>query len=217
MDLEQIYNFAKEKLETEGTGHDWLHALRVEKNAQAISLSELSPSDIEIIKASVWLHDTIDPKLASTHRVTITDIQKLLDQAKASKKESQEIIEIIQNISYSKNLEEKRSLSLLGQIVQDADRLDALGAIGIARAFYYGGSKNHALYNEKKARDIQQLTEVNYREQASVLNHFYEKLLNLKDLMNTSMGKQMATERTKFMEEYLTLFYQEIEMDEPID
>ena len=217
MDLEQIYNFAKEKLETEGTGHDWLHALRVEKNAQAISPSELSPSEIEMIKASVWLHDTIDPKIASTHRVTITDIQELLEQAKANKKESQEIIEIIQNISYSKNLEEKRFLSSLGQIVQDADRLDALGAIGIARAFYYGGSKNHALYNDETARDIQKLTEANYREQESVLNHFYEKLLHLKNSMNTPMGKKIAIERTKFMEEYLTHFYQEIEIDEPAD
>lgn len=118
------------------------------------------------------------------------------------------------NISYSKNLSKNRELSQLGKIVQDADRLDALGAVGIARAFYYGGSKNHSLYNDTEPRPTDQLTEDNYREQRSVINHFYEKLLHLKNSMNTPLGKQTAQERTKFMEDYLIQFDQETKINE---
>lgn len=210
MNLKSIYKFSKGKLSGESTGHDWSHALRVEKNALKIMPAGLSRSEKEIIKAASWLHDTIDPKLSDARRTSISDIKLELKKAHASSKEIDEILYIIQNLSYSKNLERSRSLSLVGQIVQDADRLDALGAIGIARTFYYGGSKDHVLYNEKNARRKNELTEENYREQDSIINHFHEKLLFLKDAMNTPLAKEIADKRTIFMEEFLVQFNEEI-------
>ena len=213
VDLNQIYTFSKEKLQNDRTGHDWLHALRVEKNALDICPKNLSKSEQSIIQASIWLHDIIDPKISPSQKTSITEIKTLLNQANANEKEKEEILHIIQNISYSKNIEKKQSLSLLGQIVQDADRLDALGAIGIARTFYYGGSQNHSLYNGQPARKIDELTEENYRKENSVINHFYEKLLHLESEMNTEIGKEMARERTHFMKTFLTHFDQETAID----
>lgn len=209
MNLNLIYYFAKNKLEGESSGHDWLHALRVERNAINISPQGLTQSEQNIIKICCWLHDTIDPKLSDSKKTTISDIRKLLKKAEVNKNTIQEIIYIIQNLSYSKNIEKKKELSLVGKIVQDADRLDAIGAIGIARAFYYGGNKEHVLYNNKEARHINEMTEVNYRDQDSVINHFYEKLLLLKDSMNTKNAKIIANQRTEFMESFLKQFYEE--------
>lgn len=210
MDLDLIYNFAEEILEKDTSGHDWLHALRVEKNALDISPPILSKSQLELIQAACWLHDTIDPKVSTLLTTNIADIENLLKKSKASNEESKEIIYIIQNLSYSKNLQEKRELSFLGQIVQDADRLDAIGAIGIARAFYYGGSKKHVLYSDQKSRKVEEITEENYREQTSILNHFYEKLFHLEQSMNTEEAKKMARKRTNFMKVFLDHFYEEI-------
>lgn len=210
MDLSLIYQFAKEKLQTDRSGHDWLHALRVEKNALKISPSDLSKSQQEMIRAAAWLHDTIDPKLVGSIDTKIDDLNHLLEKAGASQDEKINILESIQNLSYSKNLQQKQSLSVIGQIVQDADRLDAIGAIGIARAFYYGGSQGHLLYNDEKARAVAELTEENYRQPNSVINHFDEKLLQLEKSMNTPAAKKIAQERTAFMKQYLDTFNQEI-------
>lgn len=213
MDLNLIYHFAKDLLEDEKSGHDWLHALRVEKNALKICPSNLSEKDIKIIKVACWLHDTIDPKITKKQKMKVKDIRIILDQAGASSVEINEIIYTIQNLSYSDNLEGDKELSLLGQIVQDADRLDAIGAIGIARAFYYGGSQQHALYNDEKPRNIETITEINYKEQKSIINHFYEKLLHLQSSMNTPKAKKIASKKTSFMELFLAHFYQDIHYD----
>lgn len=213
MDLNLIYHFAKDLLEDEKSGHDWLHALRVEKNALKICPSNLSEKDIKIIKVACWLHDTIDPKITKKQKIKVKDIRIILDQAGASSVEINEIIYTIQNLSYSDNLEGDKELSLLGQIVQDADRLDAIGAIGIARAFYYGGSQQHALYNDEKPRNIETITEINYKEQKSIINHFYEKLLHLQSSMNTPKAKKIASKKTSFMELFLAHFYQDIHYD----
>lgn len=209
MNLKLIHEFSRKKLENERSGHDWLHALRVEKNALEISQNELSKKEIGIIKASSWLHDTIDPKIISSKKGSIYKVKEILQRAEASKDEINEITSIIQNISYSKNIEKKQKLSFLGKIVQDADRLDAIGAIGIARTFYYGGSKGHSLYTSKSYRSIEDITEENYREQNSVINHFYEKLLHLESLMNTENAKKIAHDRTNFMKLFLKKFKEE--------
>ena len=211
MDLEAIKGFAKAILKEDATGHDWQHALRVEANAQKIYPPELKKEEVDIIRAASWLHDTIDEKLAATQRQDVATIEKLLLNNGATREQTSQTLFIMQNLSYSKNLEQKIDLSLLGQIVQDADRLDAIGAIGIARAFYYGGSQGEALYNEEKARTVADLTSENYRDNSSVLNHFYEKLLLLKEQMNTEAGRQEAERRTKFMEQFITQFYREID------
>lgn len=210
MNLDKVYQFAKNTLENEETAHDWQHALRVEKNALMLAPSTLSPKDFEIIKASCWLHDTIDPKIKYTKQLQITEVETLLKEADADSHQINEIQYIIQNLSYSKNLTQKKKLSFLGQIVQDADRLDALGAIGIARAFYYGGSKNHALYTNNPPRKTADITEENYRQQNSVINHFYEKLLLLEDTMNTAKAQSIARERSKLMEIFLEQLFDEI-------
>lgn len=210
MDLEKVYNFSKNILENDATGHDWKHALRVEKNALAISPTSLSKNKMNIIKVSCWLHDTIDPKISNTKQVQLEDLDRLLKSANATTNQIKKILYIIQNLSYSKNIDQKQELDLLGKIVQDADRLDAIGAIGIARAFYYGGSKKHLLYDSNPPRAKEEITEENYRNQESVVNHFYEKLLTLENSMNTEKAKKIAKGRTKIMEVFLDDFFDEI-------
>ena len=210
MKLDAIKNFAQSVLGDDTTGHDWKHALRVENTARLLSSSDFLNDEMETILASCWLHDTIDDKLDDDKRQTVEMIEQLLLENDASADQVKEILHIIQNLSYSKNLEKKRELSVLGQIVQDADRLDAIGAIGIARTFYYGGHKKHALYDDSSPRDVADLNEETYRAESSVLNHFYEKLLLLEETMNTEAGKHEAAIRTDFMKEFLERFYKEI-------
>lgn len=210
MELEAIKYFARTVLENDTTGHDWKHALRVESNVRLLSDADFSEAEIEVLFASAWLHDTIDEKLDEDKRQSIGTIRTLLEENGATTNQLEEILDIIQNLSYSKNIEKKRTLSKLGQIVQDADRLDAIGAIGIARTFYYGGYRGNALYDDTMPRTLEQLTEENYRTESSVLNHFYEKLLLLEETMNTEAGKEEARVRTQFMQTFLDRFYEEI-------
>ena len=212
MKLEMIKKFAQGVIGDDMTGHDWRHALRVEANAKKISPSELPKEVIEIIRAACWLHDTIDEKIADDKRATIFDVERTLRENEASDQQVDEVLYIIQNLSYSKNIDQKQKLSLLGQIVQDADRLDAIGAIGTARAFYYGGSKHHLIYDDTRPRKAQDITAENYRDQNSVVNHFFEKLLILKNSMNTEKGKEMAEHRTKVMEYFLDELFDEIKV-----
>lgn len=210
MNLEAIKIFAESVLADDKTGHDWKHALRVEKNARLLAKDLFSFGEMETILASCWLHDTIDEKLDVEKRQSVVAIEQLLKENGATENQIEEILHIIQNLSYSKNLTKKRQLSPLGQVVQDADRLDAIGAIGIARAFYYGGHKKNPLYDDASPRDLADLDETSYREESSVLNHFYEKLLLLEETMNTEAGKMEASVRTDFMKEFLNRFYEEI-------
>src|SRR5690625_434509 len=210
MNMEKIKAFAQAVIGDDTTGHDWRHALRVEANAKKISPSELSKEDIEIVRASCWLHDTIDAKIADDKRTTIPEVEYSLRENGATERQIDEVLYIIQNLSYSKNIDKKQNLSLLGQIVQDADRLDALGAIGTACEFYYGGNKKHLIYDDTRPRKAEDITEDNYREQYSVVNHFFEKLLILKDCMNTEKGREMAEYRTEFMKQFLDELFDEI-------
>lgn len=210
MDLVAIRKFAKGVLEGDKTGHDWNHALRVEKNVHKIMPPGLDEAELEVIRAACWLHDTIDEKLAQSRQKSVSEIEELLVKNGATLAQIDEVLDIIQNLSYSKNLETKKELSLAGQIVQDADRLDAIGAIGIGRAFYYGGSQGDAMYTDDVPRSLEKLTASNYRKGSSVLNHFYEKLLLLESQMNTEAGKFEAKKRTNFMKEYLEQLAREI-------
>lgn len=210
MDLVAIRGFSKGVLEGDQTGHDWNHALRVEKNVRKIMPPGLDEAELEVVRAACWLHDTIDEKLAADRRKSAEEVERVLTKNGASQEQSAEILDIIQNLSYSKNLESKKELSLAGQIVQDADRLDAIGAIGIGRAFYYGGSQGEAMYTDDDPRTLEELTASNYRQGSSVLNHFYEKLLLLEEQMNTEAGKFEAKKRTNFMREFLEQLAREI-------
>lgn len=210
LDLQAIEKFAKSVLVDDVTGHDWKHALRVEKNARKIYPPELTEEEIEIIRAASWLHDTIDDKIADEKRQSPKDIEQLLQESQATPNQIEQILFIIQNLSFSKNIKKKIKLNILGQVVQDADRLDAIGAIGIARTFYYGGSQGNPLYDKEKPRRQEELTEDNYRNTTSVINHFYEKLLLLEQQMNTPAGEFEAKKRTKVMRSFLKQFYHEI-------
>ena len=210
MDLGIIEAFARQRIAQDKTGHDVQHLERVVANAQRLMVAESQPVKTSIVLAAAWLHDVIDDKVTSNPAQARREVAELLIQAGATLPERDTILEIMDRQSFSKNLQEKQSLSLEGQIVQDADRLDALGAIGIARTFYCGGSRGHDLYNDLPPRDVSQLSQEDYRQNQSSLAHFDEKLLKLADLMNTASGRALAQERTAFMRQYLAQFWAEI-------
>ena len=142
MDLGIIEAFARQRMAQDKTGHDIQHLERVVANAQRLMVAESKPIKTSIVLAAAWLHDVIDDKVTSNPAQARREVAELLIQAGATLPERDTILEIMDRQSFSKNLQERQSLSLEGQIVQDADRLDALGAIGIARTFYYGGPED---------------------------------------------------------------------------
>ena len=199
-------DMVKEKLKNEGTGHDWYHIKRVWKTAQ--SIGEQEKGNLFIVEMAALLHDLIDDKLVEDPSRAAEEVEYWLEGAGVPSKDMERIITIIHSISF-KGGGNRSSLSLEGQIVQDADRLDAIGAIGIGRCFSYAGSKGHVLFDpELSVRE--HMTEKEYREgKTSAIHHFYEKLLKLKDLMNTESGKQLAEDRHAFMEDFLVQFFEE--------
>lgn len=196
----------KEKLINEGTGHDWYHIERVWKTAKQIA--EKEKANRFIVEMAALLHDLIDDKVVDDSSKAVEEVEYWLEGAGVSSKDSERIMEIIHTISF-RGGSTRSTLTLEGQVVQDADRLDAIGAIGIARCFSYAGSKGNVLFDpELSIRE--NMTEKEYREgQTSAVHHFYEKLFKLKDLMNTEIGRQMAEERHAFMEDFLVQFFKE--------
>jgi uncharacterized protein len=208
MILKNTENFVRQKLEKESTGHDFWHIERVRNNA--FQVNKIEKADLFIIELAVLLHDVGDRKVIKKEEDDYTIAENFLKNQKVSKEIVDNVIFIIKNMSFSKSLNKKRTnFSKEFYIVQDADRLDALGAIGIARAFAYGGSKDRPLYDPtKKAQKIN--TTKNYRKmQSSTLHHFEEKLFLLKDLMNTKTAKKIAEKRDVFMRKYVERFLKE--------
>lgn len=204
-------NFVKETLSGAEGGHDWYHIERVYENAKLIAKGE----DVNtfIVELGALLHDIADAKFHGGDEAI--GPKKAADFLRKMKVE-EEIIDHIQNIikyvsfktsldTEDKNKFESNEL----KVIQDADRLDALGAIGIARAFNYGGYKNRSLYDPKIPPIINQDKESYKNSQAPTINHFYEKLLLLKDKMNTQTGRNLAQKRHEFMQTYLNQFYDE--------
>jgi len=200
--------FVKQKLENAEGGHDWFHIERVYKNALAISRNE--KCDELVVKLSALLHDIADSKF---HKGDETIGPKLAREFLVSENVPEEtiveVINIIDNISYKGGNFEKVYHSKELDIVQDADRLDAIGAIGIARTFNFGGFKNRPMYNPSIQPNLHMSKEEYKNSEAPTLNHFYEKLLLLKDKMNTETGKQIAEQRHHYMETFLSQFYAE--------
>ncbi|WP_298137742.1 HD domain-containing protein [Flavobacterium sp.] len=204
--------FVKQKLENAEAGHDWFHIERVYKNALLIAQDEVC--DIQIVKLGALLHDIADSKFypdASGGDETVGPkvAREFLESQKVQEEIIIHVINIIENISFKGGNFEKKFNSIELEIVQDADRLDAIGAIGIARTFNYGGYKNRQLYNPEITPKLNMSKEEYKKSEAPTINHFYEKLLLLKDKMNTKTGKQLAQERHKFMELFLSQFYAE--------
>lgn len=208
--LEQIIAFAKERLQDDRTGHDFAHAQRVARLAESILKDEDKIfCDKTIILTSAYLHDTIDDKVVPDPEKALQEVEDFLYSLGLQEKQIQEILYIITHLSFSQEIEHgKANLSLEGQIVQDADRLDALGAIGILRTAYFGGSHGDVMYDET-VEPVTYTSKKDYRKGSTVINHFYEKLFVLADGMNTEFGRKEALRRKEFMESFLEKFYQE--------
>ena len=212
--VDQVATFVKSKLSGEGTGHDWWHIYRVHHNSKLILQTEPQANSF-IVEMAALLHDIVDPKVSgaltlSELRIYLENIQPSPSSGPLNNLDIEHILHIIDNISFSKNLDSAQKLSLEGQIVQDADRLDAIGAIGIARCFAYGGSRGREIYNPE-IPFIKPQTKEEYRSliNGPSINHFFEKLLHLKDLMNTESARKIAQSRHQFMLNYLDQFYRE--------
>jgi uncharacterized protein len=197
--------FVKERLGKEGTGHDWWHIERVRKNAKLINKTE--KADWFVIDLAVLLHDIGDRKVINTENDDYSIAENFLRSCDVLPDKIEQIMFIIRNMSFSQSLDKMRlNASKEFCVVQDADRLDALGAIGIARAFAFGGARSRLLYDPtKKVRRID--TTENYKKRASsTFIHFYEKILLLKDLMNTKSAKKIAQKRHEYIEKYMKQF-----------
>lgn len=208
--IDQTINFVKQQLKDAESGHDWFHIERVYKNALHILSHEEANEQIVILGA--LLHDiadskfhngdeTIGPKMAGDFMTTIG----IEDSVK------KHVVAIIENISFKGGNFEMNFNSKELDIVQDADRLDAIGAIGIARTFNYGGFKNNLIHDPENMPKMHMSKEEYKKHKGTTINHFYEKLLLLKDLMNTNTGKQIAEQRHEFMLTFLDQFYKEWE------
>ncbi|PAC96897.1 HD domain-containing protein [Bacillus paralicheniformis] len=181
--------WVRKKLAAEGTGHDWLHIERVRNISLQIAKEE--GADLFVTEASTLLHDMIDVKLDDEHRVPLDELKRRLSEDwKVDPGTIDGILAIITRMSFRDREKYKdERLSKEGMAVQDADRLDAIGAVGIARALMYAGAKGHLLYGSANA--------------PTAVGHFYEKLLLLKDLMNTKTGRMLAEKRHQLMLEFL--------------
>ncbi|HRM12066.1 MAG TPA: HD domain-containing protein [Flavobacterium sp.] len=210
--INKTISFVKAKLENAEGGHDWFHIERVFKNAVLIAKNE--DCNVIVVKLSALLHDIADSKFHEGDESVGPKIARdFLESENVDEEIITHVVHIIKNISYKGGNFEKKFSSLELDVVQDADRLDAIGAIGIARAFNYGGFKNRALYDPKIAPNSRMSKEEYKKNDAPTLNHFYEKLLLLKDKMNTDTGKKIAKERHRYMEGFLAQFYAEWEGD----
>jgi len=208
--IENTINFVKQTLQNAEGGHDWFHIERVYKNSCLIA--ETEECDLVVVKLGALLHDIADSKFHNgDESVGPIIAREFLEKENVSEQTIHHCVKIIENISFKGGNNHVNFRSKELDIVQDADRLDAIGAIGIARAFNYGGFKNRKLY-DPEITPVLNLTKEAYKNTtAPTINHFYEKLLLLKERMNTQTGKKLAEKRHQFMGVFLEQFYQEWE------
>lgn len=206
--LNKIKKYVKEVCQNDSTGHDWYHIQRVYNNAMLINKKE--QANEFVLTVIVLMHDLYD------HKFYNGDIEEKLEETLKqlnvyeyiSKDDIQNIIYSCANLGFSSNITEKKKLSLEGKIAQDADRLDGMGAIGIARTFAYGGKKEKLIYDPNNNEPVDE-KEYNQKGSKTSISHFYDKLLKIKDLINTNTAKEIAIERHKFLEEFLNEFLNE--------
>nr|MBC7612816.1 HD domain-containing protein [Pseudopedobacter sp.] len=206
--IEETIDFVKRELQNAEAGHDWWHIERVWKTSKTIAKEE--NVDLEVVEFAALLHDIADAKFHDgDEEIGPRRAGEFLKSIKVTETIINHVQQIIRNMSFKSSLGKLNFTSPEMLVVQDADRLDAIGAIGIARAFTYGGFKNRELYNPEIKPDINISKEAYKKSTAPTINHFYEKLLLLKDKMNTTTGKKIAAQRHEFMEQYLQQFYAE--------
>ena len=206
--IENTKAFVQQALQNAEGGHDWFHIQRVYNNAEKIAATE--EADAFIVALGALLHDIADSKFHNgDETIGPSMARKFLEEQQVSEPEIDHVVKIIENISFKGGNHAQSFTSTELDIIQDADRLDALGAIGIARTFNYGGYKGRALYDPAIKPNLR-MTKQEYKDStAPTVNHFYEKLFLLKDRMNTSTGRKLAEDRHKYMEEFLEQFYKE--------
>ena len=205
--LKKIEAYVTEKMEPVDGGHDISHIKRVLSNAKKIN--EQEQADAFLVEAGVLLHDITDEKLFHKKQAE-KDLNAFLKEINLEKELRHEIFRIINAVSFGAEFDEKIALSLVQKVVRDADRLDAIGAVGIARTFHYGGKKNRKMFDAAIAPQKYKSAQEYRKSKAPTINHFYEKLLLLKDRMETKTGKKLAGQRHEFMLGYLNQFYDEI-------
>lgn len=207
--LEKTEVFIHQKLDGEGSGHDWWHVHRVRMLALAIGRDE--GADLYIVELGALLHDVADWKFHDDEHAGENVTREWLTSLSADKPVVDHVCGIVRDISYKGAGVATPMQTLEGRCVQDADRLDAIGAVGIARAFAYGGHKNRPLYDPNNKPQHHESFEAYKNNQGTTVNHFYEKLLLLKDRMNTDTARRMAERRHRVMEDYLKEFFDEWE------
>ncbi|MDO8517033.1 MAG: HD domain-containing protein [Nanoarchaeota archaeon] len=204
----QTADYIKNKLSGESSGHDWWHAYSVWKNANYISQKE--GGDLFTIELASLLHDISDWKFNNGNDLIGPKLAKeFLEKLSVEKNTISNVYNIIRDISFKGAKVDSKIKTIEGMIVQDADRLDAIGAIGIARTFAYGGATGREIYNPEIKPQIHETLEQYKNNKSPTINHFYEKLLLLKDLMNTKTAKEIAEQRHEFMLNFLDQFYKE--------
>lgn len=208
--IEKTVNFVQETLKNAEGGHDWWHIQRVWTNAKLLARTE--DCDILTVELAALLHDIADSKFHNgDEEIGPATAGKFLTSINIDSGTITHVQQIIRHMSFKASFDKAIFYSKELAIVQDADRLDAIGAIGIARAFTYGGFKDREIYNPDIKPNLNMSKEEYKNTTAPTINHFYEKLLLLKDKMNTQTGKQLALQRHKFMESYLEQFYSEVQ------
>jgi uncharacterized protein len=207
--IEKAQKYVRSILEGEGSGHDWWHIKRVYDLANTIA-NHYPDVNLLVVQLGALLHDIGDHKFYDgDHTVGPKMVRSWLQDHAVNEETIQEVVQIVKEISYKGAGVATPMSSLEGEIVQDADRLDAIGAIGIARTFAYGGNKNREMHNPEVHAELHGDFEAYKSTKGPTINHFYEKLLLLKDRMNTEWGKKLAIHRHKYMEEFLQEFFEE--------
>jgi uncharacterized protein len=201
-------DFVRQRLPADATGHDWHHVFRVRRSA--LNIGRTVGADLAVVELAALLHDIADHKFhAGDETAGPRTARQWLQENGAPPAVTDQVCAIIAGLSFKGAAVPPEPLSLEGQVVQDADRLDALGAIGIARAFGYGGHAGRPLYDPDVPPQMHASFAAYKSSAAPTLNHFYEKLLLLKDRMHTEAGRRMAQERHAFLEEFLRRFKEE--------
>lgn len=207
--ISKTVEYVKAKLSEDlSAGHDWWHVYRVWRNAKYIA--GIEKADSFVVELAALLHDIADWKFNNGDETIGGKVaREWLESLVLDKEIINHVCEIIDNSSFKGAGVENKIKTLEGKILQDADRLDAIGAIGVARAFAYGGSKKSEMYNPDIKPEFHSTSEQYKNNKSSTINHFYEKLLLLKDLMNTETAKKMAEDKHKFMELFISEFMSE--------
>jgi uncharacterized protein len=208
VNIGKLESFVRNHMQGDASGHDWFHADRVRKTACGLARSE-GCQDLDVVIVAALLHDVADRKLHPDPTAAKQEIRAILVESGFNATQLEHVMEITEGVSYRGAGVRTPMRTLEGQVVQDADRLDAMGAIGIARCFAYGGRKGRPMYDPSRPPVLHSDAESYHGDDGPSLNHFFEKLLLLRDRMQTGSAKKAATQRHRFLEDFVREFLSE--------